>query len=117
SRRDSTQWLLRRMARRGYGYRCTEGSLQVYGGSYTMTAHRTKSEARTAARQHAYSFRNTVLTMGGCTFETLPVIRQVIVGGVQRRGHFSTIPARTAYGPSVTLRQRFRTFAIMPSIE
>ena len=67
----------------GYGYRCTEGSLQVSGGCYTMTVHRTKSEARTAAHQHAYSFRNTVLTMGGCTFETLPVIRQVIVGGAE----------------------------------
>ena len=67
----------------GYGYRCTEGSLQVSGGCYTMTVHRTKSEAKAAARQHAHSFRNTVLTMGGCTFETLPVIRQVIVGGAQ----------------------------------
>ncbi len=64
----------------GFGYQGTDGSNLISGGCYLETTHRTKKEAKEAARNHAEAYRNTVLTLGGCTLETLPRIIQVQVG-------------------------------------
>src|SRR5262252_1433143 len=64
----------------GYGYQYTDGCLLVGGGCYDETRHATLEDAKHAALEHARAYRNTVLTLGGCTFDTLPPIQLSLVG-------------------------------------
>ena len=59
----------------GFGYEATEGTNIISGGNYLETTHATFREAQDAAFAAAKTYRNVVLTLGGCTFETLPTIR------------------------------------------
>lgn len=64
----------------GYGCIGLEGDNAFSGGSYLQETHDTRKAAKAAALEIAASYRNQVLTMGGCTFETLPPIKFKIVG-------------------------------------
>ena len=58
----------------GFGYHGTENTALFGGGSYLEAQYPTMAEAKQNALEIAHSYRNTVLTLGGCTFETLPPI-------------------------------------------
>ena len=58
----------------GCGAVGTEGKGIFSIGCYLETMHLTKAEAKQAAFEHARAYRNTILTLGGCTFETLPPV-------------------------------------------
>jgi hypothetical protein len=64
----------------GYGARGREGTAVFSMGCFLEETHDTKNAAKTAAYEMARSYRNTVLTLGGCTFETLPPIKRMKVG-------------------------------------
>ncbi len=58
----------------GYGSQGLDDG-HVFGmGCYLAETWPTRKEAKQAALELAASYRNTVLTLGGCTFETLPRI-------------------------------------------
>ena len=65
----------------GYGAIATTNGTDLIGiGAYLEETHDTKSAAKTAAYEMAFAYRNTILTMGGCTFDTLPPIKRMKVG-------------------------------------
>jgi len=59
----------------GFGYIARDGEAVTAGGNYLAEIHETKKGARNAALAIARGYRNTVLTLGGCTRETLPPIK------------------------------------------
>src|SRR5262245_37353146 len=64
----------------GVGAQGIKGTAVFSYGSFLESEHSTIQEAKATALAYAKAFRNTVLTLGGCTFETLPPITFEIVG-------------------------------------